>query len=95
MAEKPEEMKAEKPVEVKKEPQPKEKEVVQKPVKPVSAPKKAVAETYPVSEIIANYKAFNASKPIVITAMKLAGVKQVTVEEAKKIIETFKNKEVK
>jgi len=86
---------AEKIEEAKKEPQHKEKEAPQKAEKPVVAPKKVAVETYPVSEIIANYKAFNASKPIVATALKIAKVERVTLEEAKKIIETFKNKEVK
>ena len=86
---------AEKIEEAKKEPQTKEKEAPQKTEKPVVAPKKPAAETYPISEIIANYKAFNAPKAIVSTALKIAKVERVSLEEAKRIIETFKNKEVK
>lgn len=64
------------------------------PVKaPVAPP---VAESvYSVEELAENYKAFNTYREIVIVALKLAGKKAATFEEAKKIIDNFKHKEVK
>lgn len=50
---------------------------------------------YTADYLIANFKAFNTSKEIVAVALRLAGKKTATFSEAKKIIETFKNKEVK
>ena len=51
--------------------------------------------TYTIAELTKAHKIFNASHEIVAVALKLAGVERATVEEAKKLIEEFKNKEVK
>lgn len=60
-------------------------------------PKVPVAResVYTAEDLIANCKAFNTSKEIVAVALRLAGKKTATFSEAKKIVETFKNKEVK
>lgn len=50
---------------------------------------------YPASELADNYKVFGASREIVVVALRLAGKETATVSEAKRIIEKFKNKEVK
>lgn len=50
---------------------------------------------YTADDLITNFKAFNTSREIVVVALRMAGKKQATFDEAKKIIETFKNKEVK
>lgn len=50
---------------------------------------------YTVEELIANFRAFKTSKEIVSVAMRLAGKKSATFAEANKIIDKFKNKEVK
>lgn len=60
------------------------------PVKP--APQESI---YTAEDLIANYKAFKTSREIVVVALRLAGKKTATFSEAKTIIESFKNKEVK
>lgn len=50
---------------------------------------------YEATFLIANHKAFNTSKEIVAVALRLAGKDVATFEEAKTIIDKFKNKEVK
>lgn len=54
-----------------------------------------VASVYTASELADNYKAFKTSREIVVVALRLAGKKTATFAEAEKIIERFKNKEVK
>lgn len=49
---------------------------------------------YPKSEIISAYKAFNAPRFLVETALNLSGKDYFTEEEAARIIKTFMNKEV-
>lgn len=51
--------------------------------------------SYPVAELIENHKAFNTYREIVDVALRLAGKKEYTFEEAEEIITKFKNKEVK
>lgn len=51
--------------------------------------------TYTVEELTANHKVFHTSREIVAVALRLAGKKTATFQEAKAIIEKFKNKEVK
>ena len=51
--------------------------------------------TYTIKELIAAHKAFNAPQEIVAVALKLSGKETATEAEAKKIIEEFKNQEVK
>jgi len=65
-------------------------EVVEEPKAPVIK-----ESAYTADYLIANFKAFQTSKEIVAVALRLAGKKTATFSEAKKIIETFKNKEVK
>lgn len=70
------------------------KETAPKAVEAVKAP--VVKESvYSAEYLIANFKAFNTSPEVVAVALRLAGKKQATFAEARKIIETFKNKEVK
>ena len=61
--------------------------------KPAKA--KPVESEYTAEELAANYKVFKTSYAVVIVALRLAGKKTATLSEAKKIIEEFKNKEVK
>lgn len=60
----------------------------------VKATEKSVAVKYPASEIISAYKAFNAPKFLVATAINMSGKDFLTEEEAAKIIKNFMNKEV-
>lgn len=55
----------------------------------------AVESTYAVAEFVKASKKLNASPDIVKAAFKCAGKTQATLEEAKKIVNTFKSKEVK
>lgn len=50
---------------------------------------------YSAKELADGHKAFNTSRAIVVTALRIAGKKEATFEEARAIIEEFKNKEVK
>lgn len=50
---------------------------------------------YTAAELADNCKAFGTYREIVAVALRLAGKETATFLEAKKIIETFKNKEVK
>lgn len=63
------------------------------------APEKGAApiveSTYTVAELVENHKAFNTYREIVDVALRLAGKKEYTYEEAEQIIKKFKNKEVK
>ena len=63
-------------------------------------PKAEVAEktaesVYSAADLAANHKAFNTSREIVVVALRLAGKETATFQEAKTIIDKFKNKEVK
>lgn len=51
--------------------------------------------TYTAEELAENHKLFKTSYEIVIVSLRKAGKKEATVTEAKKIIENFKNREVK
>ena len=51
--------------------------------------------SYTIEELTKAHKVFHTTHEIVAVALKLAGVKRATVEEARTIIEEFKNKEVK
>ena len=64
---------------------------------PVQETKKTVsASTYTVEEFMAVPNSVGVSSPDLIkAAFKIAGKEKATVEEAKKIVEKFKNKEVK
>ena len=56
----------------------------------------AVSESvYTSEELAKNHKAFDTSYEIVSIALRLAGKKDATFSEAKKIIDKFKTKEVK
>ena len=60
--------------------------------KTAPGPKESV---YTVEELIDNFKVFKTSKEIVSVALRLAGKKTATFEEANEIIKKFKTKEVK
>lgn len=71
---------------------------------PKQTPEKAKAKTkpegpkessYTITELTKAHKTFKTSYEIVAVALKLAGVERATVTEAAKIINAFKNKEVK
>lgn len=67
------------------------------PVEPVQAARAdafANLSVYTAEELAANHKAFKASKAVVAVALKIAGKETATFEEAKTIVEAFKNKEV-
>ena len=68
------------------------KEETKKTVAKAPQPKESV---YDAKELAANYKAFNTSYAIVDVALRLAGKDKYTLTEAKKIVDNFKNKEVK
>lgn len=53
------------------------------------------ASVYSAEELAENHMVFNTSYEIVAVALRQAGKESATVEEAKQIIEKFKNKEVK
>ena len=56
--------------------------------------KPTAVSIYTAEELADNYKLFNASREIVVVALRLAGKKSATFQEAERIIEKFKNKEV-
>lgn len=56
---------------------------------------RATESIYTAAELSANHKAFNTSYEIVAVALRLAGKTEATFQEAKTIIDKFKNKEVK
>ena len=65
---------------------------------PVKAPvvqARANESVYTAEELAANHKMFKTSYEIVAVALRKAGKKEATFSEAKKIIENFKNREVK
>lgn len=67
-------------------------EAVETAVEQAKAPAESV---YTAAYLADNHKAFKASREIVVVALRLAGKKEATFAEAKTIIESFKNKEVK
>lgn len=62
---------------------------------PVAKAPAAKESVYTAGELAKNHKLFNTSYEIVAVALRLAGKKTATFTEAKKIIENFKNREVK
>ena len=58
------------------------------------APEK-VEITYTVDEFAKASKKLNASPDIIRAAFSVAGIEKATVDEAKKIVNSFKTKEVK
>lgn len=59
-----------------------------------SAPKSEPESVYTAQEMADNHRAFNTSKEIVAVALRLAEKETATFSEAKKIIESFRTKEV-
>lgn len=58
--------------------------------------KRPVSESvYFIPELVEQHKFFSTSKELVYVALKLSGMDKFTVKEARKIIEAYKNKEVK
>lgn len=49
---------------------------------------------YTIDQLADAYRELNASYAIIKTSLKLSGKTKFTLNEAQKIIETFKNKEV-
>ena len=67
-----------------------------KPIEQAPVQKPPVTESvYSAAELANNHKIFNTYREIVVVALRLAGKDSATISEAKKIIEEFKNKEVK
>lgn len=64
-------------------------------VKEAPAAPKVSESLYTAEELAQNHKLFKTSYEIVAVALRVAGKKEATFTEAKKIIENFKNKEVK
>lgn len=56
---------------------------------------KEAESVYSADYLAANHKALGASYAIVAVALKLAGKESATLKEAQKIVDEFKNKEVK
>lgn len=64
--------------------------------KTVEKTTKAIVEsTYTVDEFVKAHKKLEASPDIVKAAFSCAGIDKATLEEAKKIVKSFKTKEVK
>lgn len=61
---------------------------------PAQAPKQTES-VYEAAYLAKNHKALGASYAIVATALKMAKKERCTLSEAKKIVNDFKNKEVK
>lgn len=62
-----------------------------------AAPEAAVKDesVYTAAQLADNHKAFGTYREIVVVALRLAGKNEATFAEAKRIIDKFKNKEVK
>lgn len=70
----------------------------EKAAEPVKAPvveAKVNESIYTAEDLAKNHKLFKTSYEIVAVALHKAGKKEATFTEAKKIIENFKNREVK
>lgn len=63
--------------------------------KPVAKKEKPQECVFSAAEIASSYRIFGTSKPMVVAALKVAGIEKATLTEAKKIIDKFLNKEVK
>lgn len=64
-------------------------------VKAPVAEEKVNESIYSADELAKNHKLFKTSYEIVAVALRKAGKKEATFSEAQKIIEKFKNREVK
>ncbi len=51
-----------------------------------------VKPVYTAEQLAVDYKALGASRAIVECALKLSGKDKFTIDEARKIVNTFKNK---
>lgn len=51
--------------------------------------------THSVAQLINEYAAFHCNRDLVVVALKLSGKEEMTFSEAERIIEDFKNKEVR
>lgn len=56
---------------------------------------KTEESVYSIDQLINGYKAFRCNRDLVVVALKLNGKDTMTFSEAERIIEDFKNKEVK
>ena len=50
--------------------------------------------TYTAEELIESFSAFNRPKECVVAALKCAGIKQATFDDAKAIVEKFMTRKV-
>ena len=60
----------------------------------IPAPK-GTEPVYSMQQLVDGYREFGTSKAVVSCALKLAGKDSMTTAEARKIIDTFRQKEVK
>lgn len=60
----------------------------------VEAPAKAAESVYTAEELAKNHSVFNASRDIVVVALRLAHKATATYAEAKAIIDEFKNRRI-
>ena len=60
----------------------------------IPAPKR-LEPVYSMQQLIDGYREFGTSKAVVSCALKLAGKDNLTTAEARKIIDAFRQKEVK
>lgn len=58
-------------------------------------PSTAQESTYSVEQLISEYKAFKCNRDLVVVALRLHGNADLNFSEAERIIEEFKNKEVR
>lgn len=63
--------------------------------KPAAKKSAPPADVYTAAELAASHKVFKTSREIVAVALKLAKKEKATFEEAKEIVEEFKNRRVK
>ncbi len=59
-----------------------------------AAPVKKAEAVYSAAQLTEGYREFGTSRAIVACALKLAGKDSATLAEARKIIDTFRNREV-
>lgn len=64
-------------------------------IRTTSGHKEPQEGTYAIADLIKAHRIFQTTHEIVAVALKLSGIERATIKEAEKIIEEFKNKEVK
>ncbi len=61
-------------------------------VKAATSVSKTAKPVYTAAQIVEGYKAFGTTRAIAECALKLSGKESFTIEEAKNVINNFKNK---